>query len=468
MLTAGKALTVTAVVVLLQLVVEEVNVNVAEPAATPVTTPAEVIVATDGLLLTQVPPVVGDKVVVDPIHIELLPVMLTVGKTFTVTAVVVLLQLVVEEVNVNVAEPAATPVTTPAEVTVATDGLLLTHVPPVVGDKVVVAPMHIELLPVMLTVGKALTVTAVVVLLQLVVDEVNVNVAEPAATPVTTPAEVIVATDGLLLTQVPPVVGDKVVVDPIHIELLPVMLTVGKTFTVTAVVVLLQLVVDEVNVKVALPAVKPVTIPPALTDATAGLLLTHVPPVVGESVVVAPMQIELLPVMLTVGKALTVTAVVVLLQLVVDEVNVKVADPAATPVTTPAEVTVANDVLLLTHVPPVVGDNVVVAPMQIELLPVMLTAGKALTVTVPVVLLQLVVADVNVKVADPAATPVTTPAEVTVATAGLLLTQVPPVVGDNVVVAPMQIELLPVMLTVGNGLTVTVPVVLLQLVVDEV
>ena len=32
------------------------------------------------------------------------------------------------------------------------------------------------------------------------------------------------------------------------------------------------------------------------------------------------MQIELLPVMLTVGKALTVTAVVVLLQLVVDEV----------------------------------------------------------------------------------------------------------------------------------------------------
>ena len=161
----------------------------------------------------------------------------------------------------------------------------------------------------------------------MVVDEVKVKVADPAATPVTTPAEVTVATDGLLLTQVPPVVGDKVVVDPIHIELLPVMLTVGKTFTVTAVVVLLQLVVDEVNVKVALPAVKPVTIPPALTDATAGLLLTHVPPVVGESVVVAPMQIELLPVMLTVGKALTVTAVVVLLQLVVDEVNVKVADP---------------------------------------------------------------------------------------------------------------------------------------------
>ena len=123
--------------------------------------------------------------------------------------------------------------TTPAEVTDATEVLLLTHVPPVVGDKVVVDPIHIELLPVMLTVGNGLTVTAVVVLLQLVVDEVKVNVADPAATPVTTPAEVTVATDVLLLTQVPPVVGDKVVVDPMQIELLPVMLTVGNGLTVT-------------------------------------------------------------------------------------------------------------------------------------------------------------------------------------------------------------------------------------------
>ena len=102
----------------------------------------------------------------------------TVLVAITVTALVVLLQFVVDEVNVKVADPAATPVTTPAEVTVATDGLLLTHVPPVVGDKVVVAPMHIELLPVMLTVGNGLTVTDVVVLLQFVVDEVNVKVAD--------------------------------------------------------------------------------------------------------------------------------------------------------------------------------------------------------------------------------------------------------------------------------------------------
>jgi len=78
-----------------------------------------------------------------------------------------------------------------------------------------------------------LTVTAAVVLLQLVVAEVKVNVAVPAATPVTTPPEVTVATDVLLLTQVPPVVGDRVVVDPAQIELLPVILTTGKELTAT-------------------------------------------------------------------------------------------------------------------------------------------------------------------------------------------------------------------------------------------
>jgi len=51
---------------------------------------------------------------------------------------------------------------------------------------------------------------------------------------------------------------------------------------------------------------------------------------------------------------------------------------------------------------------------------------------------------------------VTTPVAVTEATVGLLLDQVPPVVGERVVVAPTHIELLPVMLTAGNGLTVTV------------
>ena len=49
-----------------------------------------------------------------------------------------------------------------------------------------------------------------------------------------------------------------------------------------------------------------------------------------------------------------------------------VAEPAATPVTTPLELTVAAAVLLLDHVPPVVTSaNVVVDPTQTAGVPVM-------------------------------------------------------------------------------------------------
>ena len=63
--------------------------------------------------------------------------------------------------------------------------------------------------------------------------------------------------------------------------------------------------------------------------------------------------------------------------------------PAATPVTTPALVTVAFVLSLLTHVPPVVGDNVIVLPTHTEEDGV-LTVG-ALTLIVLDVLLSEVV-----------------------------------------------------------------------------
>ena len=80
------------------------------------------------------------------------------------------------------------------------------------------------------------------------------------------------------------------------------------------------------------------------------------------------------------GLDLIVTADVVLEQLVVlAKVKVKVAEPAKLPVTTPASVTVAIRLLLLFQVPPVVGERVVVEFTQIDELPVILTAGNALT-----------------------------------------------------------------------------------------
>ena len=63
-------------------------------------------------------------------------------------------------------------------------------------------------------------------------------------------------------------------------------------------------------------------------------------------------------------------------------VNVKVVEPAATPVIIPAFVTVAIEVLLLNHVPPVVGESVAVLPTQTVEADV--TTGNALIVTVAV------------------------------------------------------------------------------------
>ena len=93
--------------------------------------------------------------------------------------------------------------------------------------------------------------------------------------------------------------------------------------------------------------------------AIVGEALFQTPPVVVlNKLVISPTQTAVVPdIGLTVGKALIVTAVVVALQPVVLFVKVKVALPEATPFTSPELVTVAFAVLLLTHVPPLMGDN---------------------------------------------------------------------------------------------------------------
>jgi len=114
-----------------------VNVNVTLPEVIAVINPALVMVAIAGLLLTQVPPATGLAVMVAPAHIDKADVV-TIGRAFTVTLVVVLLQPVAASVKVNEAEPADTPVINPALSMVATAELLLTHVPPVTGLAVIV------------------------------------------------------------------------------------------------------------------------------------------------------------------------------------------------------------------------------------------------------------------------------------------------------------------------------------------
>jgi hypothetical protein len=136
------------------------------PAATPVTTPALLTVATAGVAEVHgftaagVPEPVN--VVVDPSHTVNVPVM--VGCELTVTVTVLLHPLLL--VYVITLVPPLTPVTTPALFTVATAGVADVHgftaagVPDPVN--VVVAPTQTVKVPVM--VGCALTVTVTLLL----------------------------------------------------------------------------------------------------------------------------------------------------------------------------------------------------------------------------------------------------------------------------------------------------------------
>ena len=122
--------------------------------------------------------------------------------------------------------------------------------------------------------------------------------------------------------------------------------------------------------------------------------------------------------------------------------------PADTPVTTPLLFTVAIAVLLLLQVPPdVTSANVMVELTQTLDEPVIAaTTGNAFTVIDFVALAVPQLVTVYFMVADPAATPVTTPVpELTVATAVLLLLQVPPLLPllVNVVVEPTQTVVAP-------------------------
>lgn len=200
----------------------------------------------------------------------------------------------------------------------------------------------------------------------------------------------------------------------------------------------------------AVPEVKPVTMPTLFTLAIEGFKEDQVPPVEGCKLTVPPIQ-SVVALVLTVGFENTVTFPVGNdIHPVVVLVNVKFAKPAVTAVTTPPFVTVATLVFDEDQVPPVVGDKVVLEPIQIPFGPVIFTDGLALTVMVVVGKeLQPVEVLVNTKEVFPALIPVTIPALVTEAIEGLLLVQVPPLEGDKEVVAPIQIIVGPVIETTG-------------------
>lgn len=84
-------------------------------------------------------------------------------------------------------------------------------------------------------------------------------------------------------------------------------------------------------------------------------------------------------------------------------------------------------------------------PTQIVVGPEIDTNGLVFTLTISLGgEVHPVISSVNINRAVPLDTPVTIPALFTTATAGFVLDQIPPVDGDNVVVAPGHIDVEPV------------------------
>ena len=199
----------------------------------------------------------------------------------------------------------------------------------------------------------------------------------------------------------------------------------------------------------------PVTMPEAEPiDATDGLALDQLPPVVAfDRVVVAPMVTKG-ALVIAAGDALMVIVVVLMHPLPSEYVMVAV--PGDIPVTTPvAESTVAFAGLLVDQMPPgVAWLSAVVAPTQTLSVPFM-AAVAAFTVTCVILEQPAPIAYVTLVV--PTATPVTMPVEMpTVAFVGALLTHVPPVVVlESVIVWPTQTTFSP-RLAESAGFTETV------------
>jgi hypothetical protein len=194
----------------------------------PKTVPLPVTLAVAASLVPQVPPPVPAslKTVLCPSHTWFIPV-IAGGAGFTVT-VTLLKQPVVSEYVIT-AVPDEAPVTTPPDgPTVATIGLPLVHEPPdTESARVIAAPAQTTIGPEMPE-GNGFTVSGLVAM-QVEPSE-KVMVVTPAATPVTIPADPTVAIPVLLLLHIPPPASLKVVVEPIHTCVTPV-IGEGDEFT---------------------------------------------------------------------------------------------------------------------------------------------------------------------------------------------------------------------------------------------
>jgi len=202
----------------------------------PPTTPVVALtVPNAGLLLVHVPPPVELPKVIVAFTLTVAGPVIVAGDELTVTTVLTLQPALRVYVMEDV--PVATPVTRPEDaLIVAIEVVPLLQVPPLVESlNAVVNPVHTTAVPVIA--GTAVTV--IVVIRMHPVLSIYVMMAVPVLMPAAIPVdEPMVAIPLLLLVQIPPETElFKVVVEPIHAIVAPV-ITGGREFTVTIIVLL--------------------------------------------------------------------------------------------------------------------------------------------------------------------------------------------------------------------------------------
>lgn len=206
------------------------------------TSPVELMVATEGVLLPHVPPEIPSaSVVEEPTHTKGAPEM-TPGEgevMMVIAAVAAAVPHALETEYEITALPGVIAVTIPLELTVATEVLLLLQVPPeVASTRVVVVPAQRVVVPVIKpAVGAVVTVTAMNVLAEpQELETIYEMFAEPTVTPVTFPEPSTVATPELLLLQVPPATPSaRTLVKPVQMSEEPVIVPAeGVVTTVNA------------------------------------------------------------------------------------------------------------------------------------------------------------------------------------------------------------------------------------------
>src|SRR5437899_2256885 len=386
------------------------------------------------------------------------------GTRFTVIAAVLLCPSLVA---VIVTAPAAAPVTSPVEDTVATAGVPDAQVTDRPRGPLPAAPFRVvvscTVAPTSTTAVAGLTVTdatgtiaTVTLAVPLFPSLVAVIVADPAATPVTSPAADTVAIAVFELVQLITrplstlpaaslVTALSCVVAPTKTFAVAGLTVTEATGTLDTVTAAVPLCPSLVAVIVTAPTATPVTRPLAETVPTAPLPVVQVsarplstlPPASLRAAVscTVPPTYMLGAVGLTVTDATgTIATVTLAVPLCPSLVAVIVADPTATPVTSPAADTVAIAVFELVHATPRpvstfpaasfgVALSCVVAPTKtfaVAGLTVTEVTGTLDTLTAAVPLCPSLVA---VIVTAPTAPPVTSPAADTVAIATFELVQ---------------------------------------------